>query len=664
MKNLLPISVYAPNLPQRPERRASILQQFAGRTEFEFHVVPAIECKQPTWGLWQTFYQIVEKEKAKNSDYFIFCEDDHVFTDYYQKDFLFERIEEAQLLGAELLSGGMAVSRHPVQASKHLFWVDWFNGMQFTVIFRGLYDKILTARTTDGYTLDIMLSYLAKNKFVIYPYISIQKEFGYSDATDINNESGRVTRFFENAQATLDKLCKVRSFYAHVSQQTVESILSMDVSTFSLPTYVIHMKDRIERMEHIKKQFEGRKEFDLHIVDACQEANGALGLWKSICKIVSAAKQADEDLVIICEDDHTFEPTYDKTLFIRQLMLAHVMGAELLNGGVGSIGNLVSLGNGLYWIDHFWCTQFIVIYQRAYDKILHASFGIRDVADERLCQILTSKMAVCPFISSQAYFGYSDVTSSNDSDANILRHFDASKRIYRSYQYAEKLLSGADVKNWQAPMVTSYFERKSPHKLHLGCGDNILEGWLNTDIEPTYGAMFMDALQKFCLPDESMDYVFAEHLIEPFSFSQIVNILMEAHRVMKPNGIIRLTFFSPERILSMMKAEVIDMQASAYIKWALKKFTKANSIQMLTPSVDVFRSVAYGIFARKMANFQSYDYALISELLNRCGFGNIRMCNVNESSHESLRNIEHYKYYIPQTCYQFEILTVEAEKQN
>lgn len=663
MKNLLPITVYAPNLPQRPERRESVLQQFAGRTEFELHVVPAIERKQPTWGLWQTFYQIVEKEKAKHSDYFIFCEDDHVFTDHYQSDFLFERIEEAQSLGAELLSGGMAVSRRPVQASEHLFWVDWFNGMQFTVIFSGLYDKILAARTTDGYTLDIMLSFLAKNKFVIYPYISIQKEFGYSDATDINNESGRVTRFFENAQATLDKLCKVRSFYAHVPRTTVESVLSMDVSTFSLPTYVIHMKERIERMEHIKKQFEGRKEFDLHIVDACQETNGALGLWKSICKIVSAAKQADEELVIICEDDHTFEPTYDKTLFIRQLMLAHVMGAELLNGGVGSIGNLVSLGNGLYWIDHFWCTQFIVIYQRAYDKILQASFGLRDVADERLCQILTSKMAICPFVSSQAYFGYSDVTSSNDSDANILRHFDASKRIYRSYQYAEALLAGECMDSWHAPSVKSYLEDESTHLLHLGCGENVLKGWLNTDIEPTYGAMFIDASQKFCLPDDCMDYVFAEHLIETFSFSQIVSMLTEAYRVMKPNGVIRLTFFSPEHVLSMMKADVIDKQASAYIKWTLKKYTKANDIGMLSPSVDVFRSIAYATFTRRMAKFQSYDYALISELLKRCGFVNVRKCMISESRHAPLCHIEHYKHYIPQICYQFEVLTVEAEKQ-
>lgn len=664
MKNQLPISVYAPNLPQRTERRKSILEQFAGRKEFELHVVSAMEHKQPTWGLWQTFYKIVEKEKVKDSDYFIFCEDDHVFTEHYQKEQLFKRIEEARKMGAELLSGGMAVVRHPVQASEHLFWVDWFNGMQFTVVFRCLYDKILAARTTDGYTLDIMLSSLAKNKFVVYPYISIQKEFGYSDATDSNNEGGRVTRFFENAQATLNKLHRVRSFYGSVSPVVVENILSMDVSTFSLPTYVIHMKERIERIEHIQKQFAGRSEFDLHIVDACKDTNGALGLWKSICKVVSSAKNAGDDFVIICEDDHVFEPSYDRDHFIRQLMLANMMGAELLNGGVGSIGNLVSLDNGLYWIDHFWCTQFVVIYQRAFDKILNASFGVRDVADERLCQILTNKMAIGPFISSQAYFGYSDVTFSNDRDANILRHFDASKRLYRSYQYAEALLSGADVKSWQAPTVTSYFERKSPHKLHIGCGDNILEGWLNTDIEPTYGAMFMDALQKFCLPNESMDYVFAEHLIEPFSFSQIANILTEAHRVMKPNGIIRLTFFSPDRILSMMKADVIDMQASAYIKWALKKFTKANSIQMLTPSVDVFRSVAYGIFARRMANFKSYDYALISELLKRCGFGNVRTCNVNESSHEPLRNIEHYKYYIPQTCYQFETLTVEAEKQS
>ena len=57
--NKMTLTVYAPNLAQRPERKVSISEQFAGRSEFNLHIVPAIEKRHPTWGLWQTFYNIV-----------------------------------------------------------------------------------------------------------------------------------------------------------------------------------------------------------------------------------------------------------------------------------------------------------------------------------------------------------------------------------------------------------------------------------------------------------------------------------------------------------------------------------------------------------------------------------------------------------------------------
>ena len=201
----LPITVYAPNLPQRPERKHSIYAQFAGRTEFALNIIPAIERKQPTWGLWQTFYKIVEQEKKKDSDFFIFCEDDHVFTENYSKDFLLDCIVKADEMKADILSGGMSVTINPVQVYDHLFWVDVFNGMQFTVVFNRCYDRILAAKTDKGYTLDFQLSYLAKTKFNIFPYISVQKDFGYSDATEFNNETGKVERFFAEETDTTEK---------------------------------------------------------------------------------------------------------------------------------------------------------------------------------------------------------------------------------------------------------------------------------------------------------------------------------------------------------------------------------------------------------------------------------------------------------------------------
>lgn len=655
-----PITVYAPNLVQRPERKASIIEQFRNRSEFDLHVVPAIELKQPTWGLWQTFYKIVEQESKKESDFFIFCEDDHVFTEAYSKDLLFQCIEQAETLGADILSGGMAVTQTPIQVARNMFWVSWFNGMQFTIVFRRAYNTILAAKTTDGYTLDVMLSHLLKNKFVIYPYISIQKEFGYSDATTINNEAGRVTRFFEKSQSSLGKLKQVQRFYGRLSQTEADAIMSMNVAGYSIPVYAINMKSRKDRLTHIKHEFEGRQEFELNIIEACEDNNGAVGLWKSICKIIEIAKAAEEDFIIICEDDHSFSPTYDSTLFLRQVMLAGAMKADMLNAGVGGFGNLVPLKNGIYWVDNFWCTQFIVIYKRAYDTILNAPFGERDVADEKLSAILTMKMVIAPFISEQKDFGYSDVTSSNNEHATILRHFDEAKQKLEHYEYVRKMLCNEISHADTACSITEYLKHDGLHKMQIGCGNNLVDGWLNTDLQPTYGATFLDAMQRFPMPDACMDVVFAEHLIEEYPVQKLDGMFQEINRVLRPNGTFRLTFFTSDHMLKMMNGSTSEDVYAEYVNWTLRNH--GNEKMVLSMSNEAQRSMAYTIFLRRMSNIMLYGYATIQELLLRNGFSKVSSYKLGVSNNDALRHVEMHKAYCPQTIYQFEVVTIEAVK--
>jgi hypothetical protein len=124
------------NLPHRIDRREHIISQFAGRHEFVFELIPAIEHEKGAYGLWQTVQKIVQKESGKENNFFILCEDDHTFTKNYSVDLLLNCIGQAQTLGADLLSGGYSWFGNSVQVSDNLFLADKFNGMQFTVIFR------------------------------------------------------------------------------------------------------------------------------------------------------------------------------------------------------------------------------------------------------------------------------------------------------------------------------------------------------------------------------------------------------------------------------------------------------------------------------------------------------------------------------------------------
>ena len=207
------IQVNISNLARRIDRRESIIGQFSNKSEYLTNIVLAKEHKIGALGLWKTFVEIVEKEKQRNSDYFIFCEDDHLFTENYNYAILEDNIIKANNLGADILSGGMSWIDLPVQCDDSLFWVNKFNGMQFTVIFSRFYDIILSLKDNEGYVLDNKISEISDNIFVVYPFISVQKEFGYSDVTIQNNTLNYVVNLFKLSEHKLGILNNVRSAY-------------------------------------------------------------------------------------------------------------------------------------------------------------------------------------------------------------------------------------------------------------------------------------------------------------------------------------------------------------------------------------------------------------------------------------------------------------------
>ena len=76
-----------------------------------------------------------------------------------------------------------------------------------------------------------------------------------------------------------------------------------------------------------------------------------------------------------------------------------------------------------------------------------------------------------------------------------------------------------------------------PIKLNLGCGDDILDGYINCDIDGDKADMFFDAT-KIPFPDNSVDEIRAYHLIEHFPFQKGLDVLKEWHRALKPSGVL------------------------------------------------------------------------------------------------------------------------------
>lgn len=440
MKNRI-ISTYIINLKTRIDRKQHIVKEFSGRKNFRILMVEAHEHKVGSIGLWNTIQYILQYLVNRQDEFIILCEDDHQFTLEYSMEMLYKAIAEAKEKDADMLAGGISGFTNAVKVSDHLYWVEKFSGSQFTLIFKKFYQKILDADFRAGDASDYKLCSLTENKFFIYPFLSIQKDFGYSDATPKNNKPGLIKELFDQSETKIQLLRQVSEFYMNKrinhSPNNTNSFRNI-----TIPTYVINLPQRKDRRNHIEAQFKSKDEFDVRIVDACRNEIGAVGLWASIRKIIQMAIKNDDDVIIICEDDHQFTLDYSWDFLLENIILAHEYSADLLSCGSAILSSVCLIAKNLFWMNEYYSTQFIVVYRKFFQKILDEPFDNTVVADGLLSEMTPNKMLLYPYISIQKDFGYSDCTSLNNRVRRLIDNYFSEStarlstinRMYSKYQ--------------------------------------------------------------------------------------------------------------------------------------------------------------------------------------------------------------------------------------
>lgn len=417
------IPVYIINLKHRIDRKGFILQEFDNKKEFDIHLMEA--CNNPVGaiGLWKSIGKVLEEEIDTDSEFIIICEDDHQFTSAYSKERVFKCINEAKENHADIVLGGISGFTNAMKLSSNLFWVEKFSGTQFLIIFKKFFNAILHTDFTKNDSADYKMCSLTEKKFFIYPFISIQKDFGYSDATPKNNIKNRVKDLFSQSMIKLQLLEKVSSFYMNIDKMNLQDSYKTNWKKVTIPTYVINLPERIKRKQHIEEQFKDRPEFDVTIVEACRHKIGAMGLWLSIRKIVQMAIENEDDVIIICEDDHQFTKDFKKEDLFRAIITAQKYQADLLSGGTAILKTVLPVAPNLFWVNEYLSTQFIIVFKKFFQKILDEPFNDTVFADGLLSEMTANKLLLYPVISIQKNFGYSDCTELNDKHPERVQDF-------------------------------------------------------------------------------------------------------------------------------------------------------------------------------------------------------------------------------------------------
>jgi predicted SAM-dependent methyltransferase len=206
-------------------------------------------------------------------------------------------------------------------------------------------------------------------------------------------------------------------------------------------------------------------------------------------------------------------------------------------------------------------------------------------------------------------------------------------------------------------IINNYFNNTQIRKLHIGCGNNYLDGWLNSDYLPeSMEILFLDATAPFPFNNDEFDYIFSEHMIEHVSYQSGYQMLCECLRVLKPKGKLRISTPDLAFLIDLYKSEKSELQI-AFIKHS----TDLHDLQKKYAPYYEDTFVINNYF-RAWGHQFIYDEKALSYLFNEIGFINIARFSVCESRDEALQNLENVSRK-PTGMIGLESLVLEGMKQ-
>lgn len=194
----------------------------------------------------------------------------------------------------------------------------------------------------------------------------------------------------------------------------------------------------------------------------------------------------------------------------------------------------------------------------------------------------------------------------------------------------------------QRPARERYLASPGFKALHVGCGDNLLPGWLNVDKLLGRGRLYFDAARPFPFPSGTFDYVFHEHFIQYLSLREGERFLRECRRVLKPGGVMRS---------NTLELGLLGRLSPEYVDWASRD---QIGTELRSPCL-VANNLIYGYGFRFL-----YDRQFLGDMLGRAGFSQLVEAAPGQSAHPRLQGLEGHGQVIPEAFNRLETFVIEA----
>ncbi len=157
-------------------------------------------------------------------------------------------------------------------------------------------------------------------------------------------------------------------------------------------------------------------------------------------------------------------------------------------------------------------------------------------------------------------------------------------------------------------------------RLHLGCGDNYIAGWVNIDIAGKVD-LLADLRNPLPFMGQSISFIFSEHFIEHLTYDEGLNFLAECYRVLKPEGVVRISTPSLDYLIECYERRKIWIFSD--MGW-----TPQSPCKFINEGM------------RLWGHLFVYDFEELVNSFQKTGFCKISSRDWRESKYKELENLE------------------------
>ena len=157
-------------------------------------------------------------------------------------------------------------------------------------------------------------------------------------------------------------------------------------------------------------------------------------------------------------------------------------------------------------------------------------------------------------------------------------------------------------------------------KLHLGCGEKIIKGFVNVDIRKFDGVdVVSDITNLKNFNPNSISLIYASHVLEHISRRDYLNVLRHWYDLLKPNGILRIS--------------VPDIES------VFEHYSEYKNLEILRGLI--WGGQTYG----ENYHYCGWDFNTIYDDLSKIGFENIKRYDWRNTEHSDVD--DYSQCYLP-----------------